>query len=208
MREYAGVDPETGRALYYLDPDEGDFETTTDYTAAQRARQGTGLPWVYGGFGTSVTAYGFDFSVQCAYQLGGKVYDGSYEALMHNGDNIGHNWHMDILDAWTPDNTNTDVPVINAAYDSYQKTSTRFLVSSDYLSLNSVVLGYTLPERLLKNTGVASLRVYFAGDNLALLSVRKGFDPRQYIAGGGSTTTGNYAYSALRTISGGVTLTF
>ncbi|MDD4672674.1 MAG: TonB-dependent receptor [Bacteroidales bacterium] len=208
MREYAGVDPQTGKALYYVDPDEGDYTTTDVWADANQAHLGSGLAKVYGGFGTSLSAYGFDLSVQLAYQLGGQVYDGSYEALMHSGDNIGHNWHMDIVNHWTPENTNTDVPRLNYFDDTYQKTSSRFVVSSDYLSLNSVVIGYTLPSKLLKSVGIASLRVYAAGDNLALLSVRKGFDPRQYFGGGGSTTSGSFAYSALKTFSGGVTLTF
>ncbi|MDD2196656.1 MAG: TonB-dependent receptor [Bacteroidales bacterium] len=208
MVEFAGVDPETGKALYYLDPDEGDYETTSVHSNAKQARLGGSLPDIYGGLGTSLNAYGFDLSLMLSYQFGGRVYDGSFEALMHNGDNIGHNWHMDILDAWTPENTNTNVPRLNYADVSYQKTSSRFVVSSDYLALNSIVLGYTLPSKLLKSAGIASLRIYAVGDNLALLSNRKGFDPRQYFGGGSSTTSGSFAYSAMKTISGGITLTF
>lgn len=208
MRKYAGVDKETGKALYYLDPDKGDYTTTDVYTDAQKARLGGTLPDVYGGFGTSARAFGFDFSVQFSYQLGGRLYDGSYEALMHNGDNAGHNWHKDILNAWTPENRNTNVPRLSNLDESYQLQSSRFLVSSNYLSLNSVVLGYTLPESILKKVKISSLRVYVAGDNLALFTKRQGLDPRQYFGGGSSTTTGNFAYSALRTLSGGVTITF
>ena len=208
MREYAGVDPETGRALYYVDPDNDDYTTTDVWSDATQARLGCSLPKVYGGLGTSVSGFGVDFSIQFAYQLGGRIYDGSYEALMHNGDNIGHNWHMDIQNAWTPENTNTDVPRLSYADDSYQKASSRFVVSSDYLSLNSIVLGYTFPSKLFKNTGISSLRVYAVGDNLGLLSTRKGWDPRQYMGLGSSTGSGNFSYSALKTISAGVTLTF
>lgn len=208
MRKYAGVDKETGKALYYIDPDNGDYNTTDDYTKAKQARLGGSLAKVYGGFGTSVRAFGFDLSAQFSYQLGGRLYDGSYEALMHNGDNAGHAWHKDILDAWTPENRNTDIPRLSALDVSYQKQSSRFLVSSDYLSLNSVVLGYTLPEKLLKRVNISTLRVYVAGDNLGILSARKGLDPRQFLGGGSSTTTGNFSYSALRTITGGVTITF
>lgn len=208
MRKYAGVDNETGKALYYVDPDNGDYSTTDSYTTAKQARLGGTLAKVYGGFGTSVNAYGFDFSVQFSYQLGGKLYDGSYEALMHNGDNAGHNWHKDILKAWTPENRTSNIPRLNSLDESYQYQSSRFLVSSNYLSLNNVVLGYTLPESILKKVKISKVRVYVAGDNLAVFSARKGLDPRQFLGGGSSTTTGNFAYSALRTISGGVTITF
>lgn len=55
----------------------------------QKAKQsdlGSTLAKVYGGFGTQLNAYGVDLSVQFSYQLGGKLYDGTYEALMHRGD--------------------------------------------------------------------------------------------------------------------------
>ena len=208
MRKYAGVDPETGKSLYYVNPDEGDYTTTSVYLDAQKARLGSTYAKLYGGLGTSLNAFGVDFSVNMSYQLGGRVYDGSYEALMHYGDNIGHNWHMDILNHWTPENTITDVPRLSYQDDSYQKTSSRFLVSTNYIALNSVVLGYTLPSKLLKSAGISSLRVYAVGDNLAILTARKGFDPRQYFGGGSSTGSGSFAYSALKTFSAGVTLTF
>ncbi|MCB8964481.1 MAG: TonB-dependent receptor [Bacteroidales bacterium] len=208
MRKFAGVSETTGKSLYYLDPDNGDYTLTDDYSKAKQARLGGTLPDVYGGFGTQVKAYGFDFSIQFSYQLGGRLYDGSYEALMHNGNAAGRNWHVDIKNAWTPENTKTDVPRLCNLDDSEQKQSSRFLVSSNYLSLNSIVLGYTVPENLVKKINISSLRVYVAGDNLGVLSKRRGLDPRQYFGGGSSTTTGNFSYSAMKTISAGVTLTF
>ena len=208
MRKYAGVDPATGVALYYVDPDNGDYSTTSVYTDAKQARLGGSLPKVYGGFGLNVNAYGFDLSAQFAYQLGGRLYDGSYEALMHNGDNAGHNWHKDILNHWTPENTNTNVPRLNYLDNSYQYQSSRFITSSNYLSLNNIVLGYTIPNKLLTKLNISAVRVFLAGDNLALISKRKGLDPRQYFGGGSSTTTGNFSYSALKTVSGGISITF
>ena len=62
LKTYAGVDPDTGKALYYVDPDNGDYTKTSNYEEAQQADQGTTLPKVYGGLGTSVRFYGFDFS--------------------------------------------------------------------------------------------------------------------------------------------------
>lgn len=147
--------------------------------------------------------------MQFSYQLGGKIYDGSYEAMMHNGDNAGQNWHKDILKAWTPENRNTDVPRLSSTDEAYQYQSSRFLTNSDYLSLNSIILGYTLPKELVSKMSISKLRVYFAGDNLGLLSARKGLDPRQALGGGSSTTgAGNFRYSAMRSLSLGLNLTF
>ena len=69
LRKYAGVN-EKGEALYYVDTkdDNGNItqETTTEWNKASRYQTGDMLPTVYGGFGTTVSAYGFDFSISCA----------------------------------------------------------------------------------------------------------------------------------------------
>nr|WP_321485974.1 TonB-dependent receptor [uncultured Draconibacterium sp.] len=211
--QYAGVDKETGMSLYYVDPDNDDYSTTTDYSAAEQTDLGDiGVKW-YGGFGTNLNAYGFDLGVQFAYQLGGKAYDGSYQELMHTGKEIGRNWHTDILDAWTPSNTDSNIPRISSSDDFDQKNSSRFLTSSNYLSLNNVTLGYTFPTALTRKMNIQKLRIYLSGDNLALFSSRKGFDPRQSQNARAtgvaiSTNSGNYVYSQLRVLSGGVSISF
>lgn len=213
LKQFAGVDPNTGLALYYVDPDNGDYSTTSVYSQAKQADMGDNLPKVYGGFGTTLNFYGFDFSAMFSYQLGGQYYDGTYQSFMHNGNGgmQGTNWSKDIRNAWTPENRNTNVPRLDASVASYQVDSSRFLVSSDYLSINNITLGYTLPKQLLKSIGISALRVYVSADNLAVVSARKGLDPRQSL-GLGSSTTGSgasqSAYSPMRTVTGGLTLTF
>ena len=205
---YAGVNQENGLPQYYVDPDNGDYTITTKYEDAMQSDLGSTLAKVYGGFGTQLNAYGFDLGVQLSYQLGGKVYDGTYEALMQTGDLMGQNFHKDVLKAWTPENPSADIPRMSTSDVSSQRMSSRFLVSSDYLSINNVTLGYTLPKRWTSKLGVSSLRLYVTGDNLAVISCRKGFDPRQYLGLGSSIGSGNFTYSALRTITGGITLKF
>ena len=121
---------------------------------------------------------------------------------------MGQNFHKDVLKAWTPENPSADIPRMSTSDVSSQRMSSRFLVSSDYLSINNVTLGYTLPKRWTSKLGVSSLRLYVTGDNLAVISCRKGFDPRQYLGLGSSIGSGNFTYSALRTITGGITLKF
>lgn len=89
--------------------------------------------------------------------------------------------------------------------DTYSaSTSDRFLTDASYLSLNNINLGYTLPKLATKKIGVERLRFYVAADNIWVWSKRQGLDPRQSISG---SSTGSY-YAPIRTISGGVTLTF
>ena len=201
MAKYAGVDKETGEALYYKDSENGET-TTTNASEATMHLCGTALPDAYGGFGTSVSYKGFDFSMDFTYQLGGKIYDSSYASLMNIS--RGRSFHADLLDAWTPSNTSSDIPRIQYG-DSYAAyTSDRFLVSGSYLSLQDVTLGYTLPRALCSKIGINKVRVYATGSNLWLWSKRQGLDPRQSITG----ATSNAYYSPIRTISGGITVTF
>ncbi len=222
LRKYAGVDKETGQALYWKHIDEvkdadGNVttpesdETTTTFSDATQYEIGSVLPKLYGGFGTSLNAYGFDFSVQCSFQLGGKYYDGSYQQLMWTQDQTGSAWHRDALKAWTPENTDTDVPRLDGDTQVAQTAIDRFLISSNYLSINNVTLGYTFPRSLVEKVALKGLRVYVAGENLAVFSARKGVDPR-FSMGIGLMTSGSgintSGYSAMRTITGGITLTF
>lgn len=211
LRKWAGVNAETGAAMWWKDVTDAQGnvtgqETTTSWSEATEYELGDIFAKVYGGFGLKANWRGFDFGVSFAYQMGGKVYDSGYASLMHNGSSgAGMNWHKDILRAWTPENNVTDVPVLNtSAASSYDNaTSDRFLISSNYLSLNNVTFGYTLPKRLTNKAGIDNVRLYFVADNVALWSKRHGLDPRQ------SFTTGtNSEYSILRTLSGGVSVNF
>lgn len=206
--DYAGVDPVTGKSMYWTLNDKKERVLTDSYTQARnngRRAQGSMLPVVSGGLNTTLEAYGFDLTVSASYQLGGKVLDDGYAGFMHSGDvsSIGHNWHTDIAKAWTPTNRYTTVPRLNTGDTEVNSYSTRWLVSSDYFSINNITLGYTLPAKLVRHAKLASARLYAAADNVAVFAARKGIDPRQsMLVLYGST------YTAVRTISFGVKLSF
>ena len=209
MQKYAGVDGE-GNPLYYMNVTQEDGsvarETTTNYSLADYYDCGTALPDVYGGFGTTLTYKGFDVSVDFNYQIGGQVYDSDYASLMGapSSGSRGRNWHADILNAWTPENTQTNIPRLQYNDQYTASTSDRFLTNASYLSLQNVNVGYTLPSSWTRNVGIDKIRVYFTGENLWLWSKRQGLDPRQSING---SVTSSY-YAPMRTLSGGITLTF
>lgn len=217
MYKYAGVDPKTGEARYWkhvkTEKDgktEEKDEMTTIFSDATQYELGSILPKLYGGFGTSINFYGFDFSLQFSYQLGGRFYDGSYQALMHTQNNAGQAWHVDALKAWTPENTNTDVPRMDGDTQVAQSAVDRFLTSSNYLSLNNATLGYSFPAKWMKAMKISGIRLYVAGENLAVFSARRGMDPRQSLGLGSYTSSnvGSSQYGAMRTITGGITLSF
>ena len=112
--------------------------------------------------------------------------------------------HKDMLNAWSVDNPNGTLPRFQYL-DSYTAaTSDRFLTNASYLSLQNINLGYTLPVKFTRKFAVEGLRLYMAADNVWLWSKRKGLDPRQAMDG---STTASY-YAPIRSISGGITLTF
>ena len=236
MVKYAGTNKETGKATYYMDvqvpvtdasgnvmkDEEGNAitrterTTTEDLTKATKYDCGTTLPKLYGGFGTTLSAYGFDLSAQFTYQLGGKIYDGVYQSLMHNGLSAGSNMHKDLLKAWSPENPTSDIPRLSTASTDdpgvgSQTPMDRFLTNSNYLALNNLTLGYTVPKSVVNRIKIGSIRVFVSGENLFLLTARKGLDPR-FNYGLGSMTSGSGmssgSYSAMRTVTGGLTLTF
>ncbi|MFN3555796.1 MAG: SusC/RagA family TonB-linked outer membrane protein [Bacteroidales bacterium] len=192
---------EFGKALW----DETQWETTHIYADANqnhnRVNKGSALPDLFGGFNINVRYRSFDFGIISNFQIGGLVYDNVYSSLMHAGQS-GDNWHKDILNAWTPDNPNTDIPRLDVnRVRSSNETSDRFLVDASFFNIRNITMGYTFKPNTIP--GVNQLRIYGVVDNVALFSYRKGLDPRQSVAG----ATG-YNYSPIRSFSMGLNLSF
>ncbi len=210
LQTYAGVDQETGVSMWYKDVENEDGtitkETTTNYSEATKYLQGSAMPDVYGGFSTSVRYCGFDASIAFTYQIGGLVYDSGYANYMSSptSASVGINYHVDLYDSWTPENTDTDIPRFSYGdtYSAY--TSSRFLTDASYLNISNINVGYTLPQSLTEKFGVNMFRIYVACDNVAYWSQRQGLDPRYSFNG----ETSYYGYAPIRTISGGISLEF
>ncbi|MBR4131301.1 MAG: TonB-dependent receptor [Bacteroidaceae bacterium] len=212
FRDFAGVDPEDGQSMWYKNTFDADGnwtgrETTKKYSEADYYMLGKStVPPVYGGFGTTVEAYGFDFSMNFSYQLGGKQYDGTYSQFMSspNSNHAGYQIHEDILNAWSATNTSSSIPrfMFNDLYSA--AASSRFLTTASYLNIENINFGYTFPAKLTRKALIEKLRLYLACENVAYFSKRKGFDPRQSY----TNTTNATRYSPMRTISLGATVTF
>lgn len=212
LREYAGVDQVTGKSLWYknvLDADKkptGERETTDVYSSADYYLQGSAIPDLYGGFSTGIEAYGFDVSVAFTYQIGGQAYDYGYAAFMGSpiSNSTGSNYHVDMLNAWTPGTSDASIPRLQYGDEYTNASSNRFLTDASYLNIQNVNIGYTFSKKLLRKIDVESLRLFVVADNLQYWSKRKGFDPRYSFSG----DTNEAAYSPVRSISGGLSLTF
>ncbi|MCH4148128.1 MAG: TonB-dependent receptor [Prevotella sp.] len=219
---YAGVNSQ-GEALYYYDADLSTLGgqstniinkpgtkysgTTTNIGEASRYTKGSLLPKAYGGFSTSFRYKNFDATATFDYQLGGKIFDSMYQKLMTpatSTSDAGYTYSTDWAKAWTQNNTSSNIPRWQYM-DSYAAyTSDRWLTSASYLNFQSFNVGYSLPQSLLRTIDLTRVRFYVSGENLCFWSARKGLDPRYSY----SSTASTSVYSPVRTISGGVQVTF
>ena len=191
LRRFAGVSPEGLSQWYYKDKTTGEEKTTTTYSEADYYLCGDPNPDLYGGFGSSLSFRGFDFSAQFSYTIGGKAIDYGYSNLMSNptaANASGSNVHKDVFDAWSPENTGSNIPRWYFNDLNVGSVSDRFMIDGTYLNLQNIQLGYTLPENLTKRFGgVRNLRLYVSCDNVYYWTKRKGFDPRNSTTGVGAT---------------------
>ena len=206
MLTYAGPHPETGEPQWWQkDKETGEWVATTSPSVTSdidsRKFLGDASPKLFGGFGTTLYAYGFDLSIAFDYQVGGLSYDGGYAGYMASpfGSSVGGNYHIDLLNSWDKEtNPKSQIPRFQFGREYNSTQSDYYLIKSDYLNISNINLGYTFPAKWWNNK-IQNLRVYVAADNVIFWSHRKGYDPRG---------TGNTNYSPIRTVSGGVTLTF
>jgi len=117
-----------------------------------------------------------------------------------NASEQGYNRWDKILDAWSPTNTGSNIPIISAsdANKNFQTPSDWYLESGNYLRLKSLIIGYNFPQ-FLKNS---TLRVYISCDNLFTITKYSGMDPE---VGGMGFDGGQFPVS--RVYAAGVKLT-
>jgi hypothetical protein len=124
---------------------------------------------------------------------------------MTNGKVGGLSYHNDMKDRWMEPG---DIKAVPRLYSNENvqvvSTSTRFLQSTDYLSLNNARLGYQVPSLFLAKTGFSSVNLWISGDNLFLLSSRKGYNPTTSVTG----VSGRYTYNPISNYSLGVRVKF
>ena len=205
---WAGVDPANGDPLWYKE----DGSKTNNYSEAAYQMQGRATPWGFGALTNNLSWKGLNFSFMFYYNLGGKVYDSLYANMMHEGNDPGKNLHVDALNAWTPTNTNTNVPKYYNANDNQSNSpSSRFLFDATYLKLKNVNLSYTLPKQLVKKTGfLSNARIYLNVDNVFTVfkdKGYKGYDDLDIFGVGGYDAYADYIPLS-RTYTVGINLTF
>lgn len=229
VREWAGVDPSSGEAnwfRYYDEQPDGEKiyitdmvqytiantinklgkETTTDYNeATQKFIDKSVIPVLAGGFAFDISYKRLQLDMQFAYSFGGYSYDNAYSQLMSDHATGSNNWSIDILQRWRKEGDITNVPRLTGNYDKYDSaTSSRFITSNSFLNFTNTKLTYNLTGKRIFNVQLPGLSLWLAGDNLFVLSARKGYVPNTSESGNSSS----YSYTPLSSFTAGIKVEF
>lgn len=191
LRDWQGVDPSDGSGLYrassYVAANtrirDKDDTVTVSQNNARFTYAGTAIPDYWGSIGNTFSYKGFELSVLLTYQVGGKVYDATYAALMHAG-TYGTALHKDALNAWQTAGQVTDVPRMdNSKTGVFDVASTRWLIDASFLNIRNISAAYTIPTAVLSRARASSARFFISGENLQWFSKRRGLNVQQAFTG-------------------------
>lgn len=150
-------------------------------------------PDVYGGFGLNAHAYGFDLSANFNFSIGNQVYNANKIEYTSTSKYQYRNM-IDIMadgKRWTNLDPETGMlcndPVrlaeLNANTTMWSPYMSKFVLTdwavedASFLRLNTLTLGYTLPQSLTKRVGINSLRFYCTAYNVFTITGYSGYDP-------------------------------
>jgi len=164
-------------------------------------------------YGLTMNLYykNFDLNIFAQGVQGNEIYNNLYRVMMGPW---GINHSTDILNSWTPTNTNTNIPRIEESSfnNNKQFLTDRWIQDGSYFRLKTMSLGYTVPKKWLNRASIQNLRIYATVQNLLTLTNYKGFDPEisQSVGWGSSSLdlgVDNGNYPQPRTILVGFNIT-
>lgn len=182
LREYAGVDPETGSALYYDNQQDENGNYTknkvTDPGQASPIPLKDITPTISGGFMNTFNYKFIDLSFNLSYSFGDYSYDNASYILQDDGYSVISNKSTEQRRRWQKPGDITDVPRFvygNKKGGNYN--SSRAIHSTDHIRLKSLILGLNAPKAWLQKLGIGNARIYFSGTNLLTWAAYDQYDP-------------------------------
>lgn len=188
VKEYAGVDPQTGRALYYVNTrdEHGKYDrsVTSDASSAQAIPYKSADPKISGGFTNILNYKWFDLSFTLTYSLGGYSFDktGTYNET-DGAKEQNYNLPVYELDRWQKPGDVTDIPRFVLGQPAGPQNSSRYIHSTDHLRLKNLTFGFTFPEKWMSKLRISKARLYFSGSNLLTWAKWKYYDPEVPVSG-------------------------
>lgn len=174
--------------------------------SSDKVYSGSGIPKVEANLSFSGSYKNFDLSFQFGSAWGHKLYN--VNRLYYEGMEAGRNFFSTTLDAWTPQNTNTNMPraILN---DLNQNTreSTRFLENGNFVRLRQLQLGYSLSKAVARKIYLEKCRLYVSGENLFTITKYSGIDP-EFSSSILNTGVDSFVYPFTRSFVVGLQVTF
>ena len=125
-----------------------------------------------------------------------------------NYGNLATNRGKDILNAWRPDNTGSDIPALSLTDDNNEsRFSTYYIENGSYMKMKYLKLSYKLPSKIIRKIGASNLDVYGQVENVFTITKYTGLDP-EILPGGYGSLVDNGAYPRPRTFTVGLNLQF
>jgi hypothetical protein len=186
--EYAGVNPATGRPMWY------DINRNITYLplAADRIYYGSSLGTVFGGLNNNFSYKGFELTTFFTYEYGGIGGDGQYGFLRENGTRLALNALNEVVDrSWKTPGQITDMPRNvttnggNETRGAGRNSGTAALLKYDFIRLSQFTLAYSFKPSLVSRIGLSRARIYMQGVNLWTYTDYPGYDPEFTGAGTG-----------------------
>jgi TonB-linked SusC/RagA family outer membrane protein len=167
---------------------------------------GSAIPKFSYGLNFSANYKNLDFALFIQGTYGNKMFDTNTWITMRAA--TDYNFNRALLNAWTPNNTDTNVPRLDFNGTNNRKPSTRFLYNASYLRIKNIQVGYNIPEQLLASSGISGIRVFISGYNLWTITPYPGYDPSY--TGNGLLDRGldQGLYPQSRIFSGGIDIKF
>ena len=215
MKEWAGVNKEDGRPMWYTTDKNGNKVTTSNYAKASDFKCGKASPDLFGSVSTALSYKNFDLHANFGYSIGGQIYSYYRQEFDSDGAYAGDRNQMKLQSGWTrwqkPNDEATHPRALYNNQDKGNQASSRYLESSDYLKLRSLTLGYNVD---LNRFGIKNMRISLTGENLFTITNYSGVDP-ELPAGTNDkgvlsvmNTGGTYVYPMVRKFMLGLNLTF
>lgn len=176
LPEYAGVDPDNGDALYYINGEGTGRETTNSIGQANRIVAGQPNPEWIAGLTNTFSYKGIDLTFTFVGEWGASIYNAGGRFQAANG-NFEDNQSIDQLNRWQNPGDITDVPQARLYGFNGYGHSTRWLDDASFIRLRNLTLGYNIPKTVIDRIGFSAVKVYVSGTNLLTFTDFPGYDP-------------------------------
>ena len=211
LKDYYGVNPSTGAALWKVHEmdedgnDTGKYTLTSDYNKASYIYAGSPEPKFTGGFNTSFSWKGLNLSAFFEYKYGNKVLIVENRYINSDGSQMSMNQTSRSLNYWKEvgDTGVFPKPVAGNSSNSYTFASTRWLQDGSYLRIKDITLSYNLPENWVKAINLNAVKVYVSALNLYTFHDVDFWDPERGLDG-----MGLGVYPMTKSFVGGIEVSF